>query len=356
MSVAAAIFRNANYELASRPVSDYILETASRVTDELPVVLEDVCALTQWRAFLGASKASHILLLEASRPFLQVETLKAFLSADKKEQAFSVLISGEDFHAAALIDKNILYKAETDSVSFKGLIELAIRETGSVDGRECDSQEAFAIETSAQLAQAEAMMQKRLRERALQAGACLQDPDSVTFSFDTVLEPGVIVEPNVVFAPGVRVAQGARIRAFSYLEGANIEAFAIIGPYARVRPGTNIGARARIGNFVEVKQANIEEDAKVNHLSYVGDANVGKRANIGAGTITCNFDGKEKHKTNIGDDAFIGSNTSLVAPVRVGKGATVGAGSTITDDVGDETLAIARARQSSKPGKKDKGN
>ena len=219
-----------------------------------------------------------------------------------------------------------------------------------------DSQEAFAVETPTQLAQAEAVMQKRLRERALQAGACLQDPDSVIFSFDTLLESGVIVEPNVVFAPGVRVAQGARIRAFSHLEGANIESFATIGPYARVRPGTSIGARARIGNFVEVKQANIEEEAKVNHLSYVGDANVGKRANVGAGTITCNFDGKEKHKTNIGDDAFIGSNTSLVAPVRVGKGATIGAGSTITDDVADETLAIARARQSNLPRKKDKGN
>ncbi|MCY4052942.1 MAG: DapH/DapD/GlmU-related protein [Hyphomicrobiales bacterium] len=356
MIIGAAIFCNANYELASRPVLDYILETASRIADESPVVLQEADASTQWRAFLNESKASHILFLETNRPFLRAETLKVLLSACQEKQPVLLLKNGEDSPVAALIDKETLDKTKTDSVSFKWLIQSVMQESGDVNLRECDSQEGFAVETPVQLAQAEAVMQKRLRERALQAGACLQDPDSVFFSFDTVLESGVIVEPNVVFAPGVRVAQGARIRAFSHLEGANVETFATVGPYARLRPGANIGARARIGNFVEIKQANVEESAKINHLSYVGDANVGKEANIGAGTITCNFDGKEKHKTNIGDGAFIGSNTSLVAPVRVGKGATVGAGSTITDDVDDETLAIARARQSNRPRKKDKGN
>ena len=353
-----AIFSETNYELASRPLVDYVVETASLATGRVPVVMQGEDISGQKQRFLAETEADCVLLLEANRPFLQVETLKKF--CEQREQNWPDM-DGNSVTVATLLKSD---KAKANSPSSKELIKSGdydeLLESAEQNvlflGLPPDSQEAFAIKNTAQLAQAEAMMQKCLCERALQAGVCLQDPDSVTFSFDTVLEPGVVVEPNVVFAPGVRVAQGARIRAFSHLEGANVEAFATVGPYARLRPGTNIGARSRIGNFVEVKQANVEEDAKINHLSYVGDANVGKRANIGAGTITCNFDGKKKHQTNIGDDAFIGSNTSLVAPVHVGKGATVGAGSTITDNVDDEFLAIARARQSNRPRKKDKGN
>ena len=174
-------------------------------------------------------------------------------------------------------------------------------------------------------------------------------PETVMFAFDTVLEPGVLVEPYVVFAPGVVVRSGAVIRAFSHLEGAEVRAGAIVGPYARLRPGAQIGVGAHIGNFVEIKQASVGEGAKVNHLSYIGDGSIGARTNVGAGTIFCNYDGFHKFQTHIGADAFIGSNTALVAPVRVGAGAMTGSGSVITHDVPADALALGRGRQVDKP-------
>jgi bifunctional UDP-N-acetylglucosamine pyrophosphorylase/glucosamine-1-phosphate N-acetyltransferase len=214
----------------------------------------------------------------------------------------------------------------------------------------CDEGETLGINSSTELAAAETAFQARRRAELIEDGVVMQAPDTVIFAFDTVIGNGAEVEPYVVFAPGVTVESGARIRAFSHLEGAHVSRGAIVGPYARLRPGAELDENVRVGNFVEVKNAQLRDGAKVNHLSYIGDAEVGAAANIGAGTITCNYDGVLKHRTEIGARAFIGSNTMLVAPVTVGTEAMTGSGSVITQDVPDGALAIARARQETKPG------
>ncbi|MES1158587.1 MAG: bifunctional UDP-N-acetylglucosamine diphosphorylase/glucosamine-1-phosphate N-acetyltransferase GlmU [Terricaulis silvestris] len=208
-----------------------------------------------------------------------------------------------------------------------------------------EESEVLGVNSRVELAAAEAAFQGRARRAAMDGGVTLIDPGSVFFAFDTEVANDVIVEPNVYFGPGVSIARGARIRANSHIEGAAIGEGAIVGPFARLRPGADIGRNAHIGNFVEVKNATIGEGAKANHLAYVGDADVGARANLGAGTITCNYDGFDKYRTTIGEDAFIGSDTALVAPVRVGARAFTGSGSVITKDVPDGALAIARGRQ-----------
>ena len=210
---------------------------------------------------------------------------------------------------------------------------------------EGDEAELIGIDSRADLARAEAAVQNQLRRAAMAKGATLTDPESVTFSFDTRLGRDVTIGPNVVFGPGVVVGDDVEIRAFCHIEGAQIASGARIGPFARLRPGADIAGDAHIGNFVEIKNAAIEAGAKVNHLTYVGDARVGADANIGAGTITCNYDGFAKHLTDIGRGAFIGSNVALVAPVKVGDGAIVGAGSVITKDVAKDDLAVTRAEQ-----------
>ncbi|MEP4379531.1 MAG: bifunctional UDP-N-acetylglucosamine diphosphorylase/glucosamine-1-phosphate N-acetyltransferase GlmU [Alphaproteobacteria bacterium] len=215
---------------------------------------------------------------------------------------------------------------------------------------EGEEDELLGVNARADLAMAEAVVQDAMRARAMDGGATLVDPATVWFHHDTQLGRDVVVQPNVVFGPGVTVADSVNIRAFSHLEGADVERGAVIGPYARLRPGAKIGAGARVGNFVEIKNADLGEGAKANHLSYVGDAHVGAGANIGAGTITCNYDGFNKHITDIGAGAFIGSNSALVAPVTVGDGAIVAAGSTISGDVEADALAIERAEQVTKSG------
>ncbi|HXW26456.1 MAG TPA: bifunctional UDP-N-acetylglucosamine diphosphorylase/glucosamine-1-phosphate N-acetyltransferase GlmU [Xanthobacteraceae bacterium] len=215
---------------------------------------------------------------------------------------------------------------------------------------ETEEDEVRGINTRAQLAEAEGVLQQRLRAKALERGATLVAPDTVFLAADTKLGRDVVVEPHVVFGPGVVVEEGAVIRSFSHLEGALVGKGATVGPFARLRPGTRLGEKARVGNFVEVKAAAIEAGAKANHLAYIGDARVGENANIGAGTITCNFDGADKHRTKIGKDAFIGSNSALVAPVEIGNGAYVGSGSVITRDVPAGALAIGRGQQVVKEG------
>jgi bifunctional UDP-N-acetylglucosamine pyrophosphorylase / glucosamine-1-phosphate N-acetyltransferase len=215
---------------------------------------------------------------------------------------------------------------------------------------EGDPYETAGVNSRAELAHLELDWQRRRREQALQDGATLIDPESVWFAADTRLGRDVTVEPHVVFGAGVEVADGATIRAFSHIEGAVIATRAVIGPFARLRPGARIGEGARVGNFVEVKKAVLGAGAKANHLSYIGDAEVGVGANIGAGTITCNYDGFGKYGTVIGKGAFIGSNTALVAPVTVGDGAIVGAGSVITKDVEADSLAVERGDQKSVSG------
>jgi bifunctional UDP-N-acetylglucosamine pyrophosphorylase/glucosamine-1-phosphate N-acetyltransferase len=214
---------------------------------------------------------------------------------------------------------------------------------------EADASEVAGVNDRADLAAIEAIVQRRLRQAILAGGATLIDPDTVYLAADTVVGRDVVIEPNVVFGPGVAIADRVTIKAFSHIEGASIATGAIIGPFARLRPGAAIGPEAHIGNFVEIKNAVIEQGAKANHLSYIGDAHVGARANIGAGTITCNYDGFGKYRTEIGPDAFIGSNTALVAPVTVGARAGIGAGSTITEDVPDDALAVARGAQTVRP-------
>jgi bifunctional UDP-N-acetylglucosamine pyrophosphorylase/glucosamine-1-phosphate N-acetyltransferase len=210
--------------------------------------------------------------------------------------------------------------------------------------------EMAGVNSRAELALVEAEWQRRRRLDAMADGVTLVAPDTVWFAHDTEIGRDCLIEPNVVFGPGVRIAEGVTIRAFSHIEGAEIASGAEIGPYARLRPGAEIGEKAKVGNFVEVKKARLGRGAKANHLSYIGDADVGAAANIGAGTITCNYDGFFKYPTKIGEGAFIGSNTALVAPVTVGRNAIVGAGSVITSDVSDEALAIARGRQEERPG------
>jgi len=230
------------------------------------------------------------------------------------------------------------------------IVEIAIGAGLRIAAVECDADDVMGVNSRTELAAAEAMMQRRLRARAMEQGVTMADPNSVYFAHDTVLGADVVLEPSVIFGPGVTVGDGAVIRAFSHLEDTMIGAGAAIGPYARLRPGAKIGAGAKIGNFVEVKNTDIGKGAKVNHLSYVGDADIGAGANIGAGTITCNYDGINKWRTVVGEGAFVGSNSALVAPVKIGKGSFVASGSVVTADVQDDALVLARARQEVKQG------
>ena len=230
----------------------------------------------------------------------------------------------------------------------------AIAEGATVKVVETGADEVAGINSRAELAAAEATWQGYKRDEAMAAGATLRAPETVFFSWDTELGRDVTIEPNVVFGPGVTVADKATIRAFSHIEGATIGEGCEVGPFARLRPGAVLGEKAKIGNFVEVKKATLGKGAKANHLAYIGDAEVGAGANIGAGTITCNYDGYFKHKTVIGERAFIGSNSSLVAPVRIGADAIVAAGSAVTRDVAAGELRIVRAEQLVKPGWADR--
>ena len=228
-----------------------------------------------------------------------------------------------------------------------GVAQTHKRTCGVVIG---DEGNLLGINSRAELAAAEARLQKKYRALAMDGGATLTDPQTVYFSVDTKIGRDVIIEPNVFFGPGVTIADGAHIKAFCHIEGADIGSNAVIGPFARLRPGSQLSEGVKIGNFVEIKNADLAEGAKVNHLSYVGDADVGAHANIGAGTITCNYDGVFKWRTTIGAGAFIGSNSALVAPVTIGDGATVAAGSTIGKDVTAHALGVTRAPQKELPG------
>lgn len=230
------------------------------------------------------------------------------------------------------------------------LVELARQDglsCGVVEGAEA---EFMGINSRADLAAAEAVVQEEMRAAAMANGATLIDPSSVWFSHDTVLGRDVVVQPNVFFGPGVTVGDNVTIMAFSHLEGTTVAAGATIGPYARLRPGAVIGEKAKVGNFVEVKNARLATGAKANHLTYVGDADVGAGVNLGAGTIFANYDGFAKHRTRVGDGASTGSNSVLVAPVDIGAGAMIAAGSVVSDDVESDALVIARGRQESKAG------
>jgi len=230
------------------------------------------------------------------------------------------------------------------------IIGLAVGEQAAVRAAIAPESAVMGCDTPAQLAAAEAIFQDRRRAHFLGEGVAMPAPATVHFSWDTEIAAGATVEQFVVFAPGVSVAGGAVIRAFSHLEGAKVREGALIGPYARLRPGADIGQDAHIGNFVEVKKVTLGKGAKANHLAYLGDGTVGPGANIGAGTIFCNYDGFGKYDTHVGAGAFVGSDSALVAPVRIGDGAYIGSGSVITDDVSPDALALGRGRQVEKPG------
>jgi bifunctional UDP-N-acetylglucosamine pyrophosphorylase / glucosamine-1-phosphate N-acetyltransferase len=289
-------------------------------------------------------KYGRIILGEADRIAKMVE----YKDATEEERAVRLCNSG----MMAVRARDLfrwLGKVGNDNAAqeyyLPDIVNIAAAERRQAVVIEGDPYETAGVNSRAELAHLELEWQRRRREQVLHEGATLIDPESVWFAYDTKLGRDVTVEPHVVFGPGVSIADGATIHAFSHIEGAIIGAKASIGPFARIRPGTRLAERTKVGNFVELKKAEVGEGAKVNHLSYVGDTEVGARANIGAGTITCNYDGFGKYRTVIGAGAFIGSNTALVAPVTIGDGAIVGAGSVITRDVEPDSLAVERSEQ-----------
>ena len=326
-----------------------------------------------------------VFVLYGDTPLIQAETLRAMTMSDatvtvlgmrpKDPAAYGRLIVDEtgnltrivEFKEANVQERSVnlcnsgvmavqakdlwRYLAQIKNDNSKGeyyltdLVELAVAEGKSCAVVEAPEESLLGVNDRIDLARAEAAWQQQRRAEIMRSGVTMTMPETVRFSHDTEVASDVVIEPYVVFSSGVEVESGVHIKAFSHMEGAVIHKKAIIGPYARLRPGANIGEGARIGNFVEIKNAELEEGAKVNHLSYVGDARVGAHANIGAGTITCNYDGFQKYRTTIGDHAFIGSNSALVAPVEVGEGAIIGAGSTITEDVEPDALAMTRPQQ-----------
>jgi bifunctional UDP-N-acetylglucosamine pyrophosphorylase/glucosamine-1-phosphate N-acetyltransferase len=334
-----------------------------------------------------------VLVLYGDTPFLATETLSRLL-AERRRSAAAVLVSGmrpadpgpygrfvlapdgaleriveaadagPAEQAIGLVNGGIMvieacrlaaFLDSLDSDNAKrefyltDIVAIARRKGLACRAVELPTEELLGVNTRAELAEAEALMQRRLRRAAMDSGVTLVAPETVFLSADTRLGRDVLVEPNVTFGKGVRVGEGACIRSFSHLEGAAVGAGAIVGPFARLRPGAVLEADVHVGNFVEVKAARLGAGAKANHLSYIGDAEVGAKTNIGAGTITCNYDGVNKSRTIIGEGAFIGSNTALVAPVTVGDGAIVAAGSVIVRDVPPDALSIARGQQVDKP-------
>jgi bifunctional UDP-N-acetylglucosamine pyrophosphorylase/glucosamine-1-phosphate N-acetyltransferase len=283
-----------------------------------------------------------------------VERIVEWADASEAERAESLCNAGVLCADAADL-RRWLARVRNDNAKgeyyLTDIVAIAVAEGHRVAAVEAPFDELRGINSRAELAEAEAVVQQRLRRAALDAGVTMTAPETVFLCADTELAADVTLGPNIVFGPGVSVATGAEIRAFSHLEGCAVGEGAIIGPFARLRPGTRVGAGAHVGNFVELKAAALGPGAKANHLTYLGDAEIGAGANIGAGTITCNYDGFAKHRTEIGAGAFIGSDTALVAPVRVGAGAITAAGSVITEDVSPDALALARGRQVEKPGR-----
>ena len=273
--------------------------------------------------------------------------------ADAEQSKLTLCNSGIKMASASVmfdLVKRVDNRNSSGEYYLTDIVEIAGTRGLSTTAVTCPEAETLGINSRAELAAAEAAFQVRARRDALAIGVTLAAPETVYFALDTALGRDVVVEQNVVFGPGVSVESGALIRAFSHLEGCHVGAGAIVGPYARLRPGAELANDARVGNFVEIKNSRIGEGTKVNHLAYIGDTSIGTGSNIGAGTVTCNYDGVQKHRTVIGDRAFIGSDTMLIAPVKIGDEAMTGSGSVITKDVPDGALAVGRAAQKNIPG------
>jgi bifunctional UDP-N-acetylglucosamine pyrophosphorylase/glucosamine-1-phosphate N-acetyltransferase len=279
--------------------------------------------------------------------------IREFKDASPEERALTLCNSGVICAETATL---LSLVAEVKNANAAGeyyltdIVELARQRGLSAGVVLCDEAETLGVNTRAQLAEAEAAFQSRARAAALENGVTLTAPETVFFALDTWIGRDAIIGPNVLFGPGVTVESGAEIKGFCHLEGCHISRGATVGPFARLRPGAELAEDVHVGNFVEIKNAILDEGVKVGHLTYIGDADIGEHTNIGAGTVTCNYDGVMKHRTVIGKRAFIGSDTMLVAPVTVGDGALTASGSVITEDVPAEAVAIGRARQVTKPG------
>jgi bifunctional UDP-N-acetylglucosamine pyrophosphorylase / glucosamine-1-phosphate N-acetyltransferase len=402
------------HKIAGRSMLRHLLASCEQVFDRIVVVIgpdmeavrreaaPHVCVVQQERrgtahaALMAAPEFGdgEVAVLYADNPLIQPETLRRLLDrrgadgaglallafrpndpsrygrvmvADGYVQRVVEWIDADDQERAeTLCNAGVLCAASADMTRWleavradnaKGeyyltdVVASARSDSEQVVAVEAPAEELSGINSRAELAAAEAVVQSRLRAAAMDAGVTMTDPGSVFLCADTELAPDVTIEPNVMFGPGVKVATGALIHAFSHLEGCVIGADCIVGPFARLRPGAELGETVHVGNFVEVKSAKIGARTKAGHLTYLGDADIGADTNIGAGTITCNYDGYNKHRTRIGSRAFIGSDTALVAPVKVGDGAIVAAGSVITEDVPADALALARGRQENKPGR-----
>jgi bifunctional UDP-N-acetylglucosamine pyrophosphorylase/glucosamine-1-phosphate N-acetyltransferase len=402
------------HKIAGRSMLRHLLASCEQVFDRIVVVIgpdmeavrreaaPHVCVVQQERrgtahaALMAAPEFGdgEVAVLYADNPLIQPETLRRLLDrrgadgaglallafrpndpsrygrvmvADGYVQRVVEWIDADDQERAeTLCNAGVLCAASADMTRWleavradnaKGeyyltdVVASARSDSEQVVAVEAPAEELSGINSRAELAAAEAVVQSRLRAAAMDAGVTMTDPGSVFLCADTELAPDVTIEPNVIFGPGVKVATGALIHAFSHLEGCVIGADCIVGPFARLRPGAELGETVHVGNFVEVKSAKIGARTKAGHLTYLGDADIGADTNIGAGTITCNYDGYNKHRTRIGSRAFIGSDTALVAPVKVGDGAIVAAGSVITEDVPADALALARGRQENKPGR-----
>jgi bifunctional UDP-N-acetylglucosamine pyrophosphorylase/glucosamine-1-phosphate N-acetyltransferase len=402
------------HKIAGRSMLRHLLSSCEQVFDRTVVVVgpdmeavrqeaaPHVCVVQQERrgtahaALLAAPEFGDgdVAVLYADAPLIRPETLRqlldrrsagdaalallAFRPADAAhygrvitrdgyvERIVEWIDAAEAERAESLCNAGVLCATATDMARWlhgvradnaKGeyyltdVVGMARADGGRVAAVEASANEVSGINSRSELAAAEAVVQSWLRAAAMDAGVTMIDPGTVFLCADTELAPDVTIEPNVVFGPGVQVASGAQILSFSHLAGCIVGPNCIVGPHARLRPGTELGEHVHIGNFVEVKAAKLGARAKANHLTYLGDAEVGADTNIGAGTITCNYDGYNKHRTKIGASAFIGSDTALVAPVTVGDGAIVGAGSVITEDVPSDALALARGRQENKRGR-----
>ncbi|MEP2920181.1 bifunctional UDP-N-acetylglucosamine diphosphorylase/glucosamine-1-phosphate N-acetyltransferase GlmU [Sulfitobacter sp.] len=313
---------------------------------------------------LGAAEGADVVVLgfEAADPGRygrlimegpSLERIVEFKDATEQERAVTLCNSGVIACKSDLLF-DLIAGVNNDNASgeyyLTDIIGLARARGLKATAVTCAEAETLGVNSRAQLAEAEAAFQARARAGLMENGITLQAPETVFLARDTIIGRDAFIEPNVFFGPGVTVESGAHIRAFSHLEGCHVARGAVVGPYARLRPGAELQENTRVGNFCEIKNAVVAEGAKVNHLSYIGDAFIGAAANIGAGTITCNYDGVMKHHTHIGARAFIGSNTMLVAPVHVGDGAMTGSGSVITSDVEEDALALTRAPQVEKPG------
>jgi len=405
-------FPKALHRLGNRPMITHLIETAREVFDDVVVVIgPDMPELEKvvqpYRTVvqtdrLGTAHATNmakdlfgagdIAVLYADNPLITAETMRR-LTATRQSGASLALLgmrpsnpgrygriveeqgrvsrivefkdATEDERQVTLCNAGVMcagaddfrkWLAAVDNNNAQGeyyltdVVAMAAAH-GAVQCVEAPESELAGINSRVELAKAEATLQNRLRTAAMEAGVTLVSPETTFLSTDTVLEADVVVEPNVFFGPGVTVRSGALIRAFSHLEGCTVGEDAMIGPYARLRPGTVCAADTHVGNFVELKNVDLGRGAKANHLTYLGDASVGAETNVGAGTVTCNYDGYFKHRTIIGERNFIGSDSILVAPVTIGDDALIAAGSTITEDVPAEGLAFGRARQVVKPGR-----